>query len=232
MSINKNEEKNKFNQEFIINKETHFEIIEAYNRARINLLYTLSNKENNIVLFSSCHSGEGKTTTCINMGISFSQIGKKVLIIDGDMRKPSLQKMLNLDNECGLSSVLGGFNKINDCIRKDIREKLDVLPSGHIPPNPTELLSLIGMENIFNELKKEYDIILIDSPPINVVSDALYFNKFINGIVFVLQEYKNTHKELRKAIKAIELSKGKIIGFIKVGCKEKKSKYYKNNYYS
>ena len=134
-------------------KKIPFAVVESYKAIRTNLSFLLSSAKSNVVAITSANTGEGKSTTAANMAIAFSQLGEKVLLIDADMRRASLHKKLKTDNGDGLSNILAGMSMADDCIRK-VNDNLFFLPSGRIPPNPSELLGSPNFEKLINTESK------------------------------------------------------------------------------
>jgi capsular exopolysaccharide synthesis family protein len=217
-------------KKFVINAETPFSISEAYKAARTNLMFSLSTGESKAVVVTSGGPSEGKSTTCVNIAITFAKTGASVIVIDADLRKPQIHDLLEVSNPNGLSAILGGFCNVQDAINSAAHENLDVIVAGTIPPNPAELLGSESMMKLLFVLKDHYDYIFIDTPPVNVVSDALLMNSMISGVIFVVREEQTTHPELRNAIYNIRLSGNRLLGFIKNGCNPKNSGKYKYRY--
>lgn len=195
------------------NKLTPFAVVEAYNTIRTNLLFVLSNCKGKVITISSANASEGKSTTSLNVASSFSQLGSKILLIDADMRKPILHKKAHIQNAKGLSSVLVGFCETKEAIY-EINPFLHLLPSGPTPPNPGELLSSDSFEELLATLKEEYDYIIIDTPPINIVSDALITASRTDGIVLVARDGKTYHDEFKRAVSSVEFANVKPLGVV------------------
>ncbi len=201
--------------ERIINENTEFDIIESYKAARTNIMFSLNSEKGcKKVVLTSATSGEGKSTFCINIAKTFAQTGAKVLVMDADLRAPRVHKYLQLDNEKGLSNVLAGFDKLEDCISHPDIENLDCITSGAIPPNPVELLSSEEMVNTLEELGKNYDYIFLDTPPINIVTEALLLSKMATGVVLVARQKYTMYKVLERAVNSLKFAEAKILGFI------------------
>lgn len=215
------------NSENSSGKKNHipFSVVESYKTIRTNIMFLLSHDRCKRVVFSSANAGEGKSTTAVNIAIAFAQTGKKVLLIDADMRRPSIYKKMKLPNKTGLSSVLVGFCELEDTLCH-INPHLDILTSGPIPPSPSEMLGSDKMENLLDLLSEEYDYIFIDMPPINAVSDALILAPKTDGIVFIVQDLITTHEEFQKSLSSIEFANVKLLGVVINGSsKSKRSKY-------
>ena len=133
--------------------------------------------------------------------------------------------LLRLDNKTGLSSVLGGIVRdVSKVINRNVRSHLDILTAGPIPPNPAELISGSKMDQLLELVGEHYDYVFIDTPPTNVVTDALLFNNRVAGIVFVVKEGHTRHEEIRESLEKTRLTNGKVLGFIKVNCSGRESK--------
>ena len=224
-------------RKFILSDKTQFVITEAYKTARTNLVFSLAPCDTKIVVVTSCAPAEGKSTNCLNMAISMAEIGASVLMIDADMRKPVQHSLLRLDNKKGLSSILGGIiGNVSEAISKNVRENLDVLTAGPIPPNPAELLSSSRMKSLLELVGKHYDYVFIDTPPVTVVTDAFLMNELTAGIMFVIKEGHTTHIEINEALQRAKLTNAKVLGLLKVNCCSKgkgggyKSYKYKYQY--
>lgn len=212
-------------RQFILSDTTQFAIREAYKAARTNLVFSLAENTDKIVVITSCSPSEGKSTNCLNMAITMAETGSHVLLIDCDMRKPVQHSLLRLDNKVGLSSVLGGIIRdVSKVINKNVRINLDVLTSGPIPPNPAELISGSKMEELLKLVGDYYDYVFIDTPPANVVTDAFLFNNKIAGIIFVVKEGHTRHEDIKECLNKSKLANGRVLGFIKVNCSGKGGK--------
>ena len=168
---------------------------------------------------------DGKTTNAVNLAISIASTSKRVLLIDGDMRKPTMHRYFGVENKNGLSEILAGLtNEVK--IRKTETENLHVLTSGQIPPNPAELFASKQMDNLLSYVKEYFDYVIIDTPPVNVVSDAVILAEKITGYVFVVQSGKNHFYELSYALDTIRQMKGNVVGFILNDVSGKASTHY------
>ncbi len=211
------------------NKQTPFAVVEAYNTIRTNLLFVLSQHKGKTIVVSSANPGEGKSTTALNIASSFSQLGSKVLLIDADLRKPILHKKAHIQNAKGLSSVLVGFCEKEEAIH-EINPHLFLLPSGPTPPNPGELLAGNTFDELITVFKEEYDYIIVDTPPINIVSDALVVAPRTDGIVLVARDKTTYHEEFKNAVSSIEFANIKILGVVINALDIKRSEKYKYKY--
>lgn len=228
----KNDGKISKRKNYVLNENTPFIITEAYNMARTNLTFALATSDKNIIIFTSCNPSEGKSTNCANFAITLANAGSKVLLIDSDLRKPVSHKLFKLSNTKGLSSIISGQCSINEARHIDVRNNLDIITSGPIPPNPSELLSSQITATCLDLLSKKYDYICIDTPPINVVSDALLYNNLSAGIIFIVRENSTRHTDISVALERVKITNGKVLGIIKTACRpeEKTSSHYSYKY--
>ena len=213
----------------ILNKDSHFSVIEAYKAARTNIMFTLANEEAcKKIMVVSTEAGEGKSTTALNLAMTFAQTGAKVLVVEADLRKPILGHYLDLKKEPGLSEYLGGFIKDSQEIIQQVNDfaEFDCIVSGHIPPNPSELLMSLSMVQLLDTLAEKYDYIFIDTPPLNYVSDAAAIAKIMTGTVVVARQNVVKTDALEQAISSLEFGNGKILGYIFNGVQKEANRYY------
>ncbi len=216
----------KSNERRILGVDTSFEIIEAYKSTRTNVMFSLNNEKGcKKIVITSPTSGEGKTTSCINLACTFAETGAKVLLVDCDLRAPRLHKYLRLNNDLGLSTVLAGFDVADNCIKATDRENLDCITSGPIPPNPVELVSMDTMKSFIEEMEQKYDYIFIDTPPVNIVTEALIISKYATGVIIVTRQKYTMYKMVEKAISSLKFAEAKIAGFIINDVEENKYAY-------
>lgn len=213
----------------IVEKQPKSIPAESYRSLRTNIQYSSFDKEVKRILVTSSEPGEGKTTTVANLALAFSQDEKKVIVIDCDLRKPSVHKKFRISNNIGLSDVVIDNSKLKKAINKH-NEYLDILPSGKIPPNPSELLGSKAMENLLNELQKEYDIIIIDTPPVQAVTDSQILSTKVDGVILVVRAERTKKDSTKLAKAALEKVNAHILGVVLNGEERTRSKYY--YYYS
>lgn len=224
------------NTKHILTENSPFVIKEAYKATRTNINFTLSSvKGCKVIALTSSLQNEGKSTTCINLAISFSQANNRVLVIDADMRKRTVHKLVDIENQSGLSNVLVGFTKLNEII-VHTKYGFDVITSGPTPPNPSELLGSEVMGELIEVLKDHYDYIFIDTPPVNVVSDALNIANCVSGYIVVVKNGETTYDDVENIKNKVELANSKILGFILNATKKHGSysgykRYNKYKYY-
>lgn len=221
----------------ITDKTVPFNITESYKAMRTNLMFSLSTSDKKIVAVSSALPGEGKSTIAANLAIAFSQLNEnKVLLIDADMRKPVQHKLFNVKNNAGIAEFLGKMKQKSECIQESGVPNLDIITSGSLPPNPSELLASEQMEKLLTEVSAEYDDIIIDMPPVNIVSDPLTIGRSISGMVAVTHYGKTTHEDFADMMRKVQTSDTKILGFVLNEIKSRHSGKYgyskKYKYYS
>lgn len=159
---------------------------EAYRVIRTGIQFAQAGKELQTIALTSCTSNEGKSTTIANLAVVLTQAGKSVLLIDCDMRNPTVHKNFNLSNKVGLSSCISMGTALSDAVQKTSIEGLYALTGGVIPPNPSELLGSEQMKNVLQRAKEQYDYVLIDTPPVMPVTDALIVGRFVDGMILVI----------------------------------------------
>lgn len=203
-----------------ISSDLKFRIEEAYKSIRANIMFSVVKKGCKIIVVCSSLPNEGKTTTTVNLAASISQADQRVLLIDGDLRKPKIHQYFSVSSAPGLtdylSDVASARHKMDifGIIHPTKYENLSVITSGTIPPNPAELLGSDFMRDFLNGISKDFDYIIIDTPPLNVVSDALPLIRESDGIVLVVRDNQTTHPELQKALSSLEFIDAKILGFV------------------
>ena len=159
---------------------------EAYRVIRTGIQFAQAGKELQTIALTSCTPNEGKSTTIANLAVVLTQAGKSVLLIDCDMRNPTVHKNFNLSNKLGLSSCISMGTALSDAVQKTSIEGLYALTGGVIPPNPSELLGSEKMKNLLQRAKEQYDYVLIDTPPVMPVTDALIVSRFVDGMILVI----------------------------------------------
>ena len=213
----------------ITNENFPFAVREAYNTLRTNVLYALSPINGKIVAVTSPNAGEGKSTVSVNLAIALAETSARVLLIDCDLRKPTIHKKLGLNNSSGLSKFIVGFETMADALTREILPNLDVMTSGPIPTNPSELLGSANMQTFLNKVSDYYDYIILDTPPINIVTDMAVMANFISGVLLVSYYASTTIEDVRRAQEALKIVNAKILGLVVAGVIRKKGN--KGDYY-
>ena len=212
-----------------IAKRVPFAVVEAYKTIRTNILFLIAQNNGKVIALSSADAGEGKSTTSINLAVSFAQLNKKVLLVDADMRRSSIHKKLKLSNETGLSNILAGFTSLEEGTFK-YTDYLDIITAGPIPPNPSELLSSTAFDNFVEKAKEKYDYVFIDTPPVNIVSDTLVLAPKTDGLIFLVRNGYTPHDEFSQALEAAKLANINVMGAIMNGTNPDESRYFKYKY--
>lgn len=226
------------NFDAIITPKTPFEVKEAYKTLRTNIIFTTRGNGCKKYVVTSSVPGEGKTTNAINLAISFAETGKKVLLVDADLRKPRIHKWFAVSNKVGLSNYLSGIFEDEQGIGEKVVQKtdienLEVVTSGHVPPNPIELLSCDGMRDFISNVAENYDFVIIDTPPINIVSDALVLSDYVTGYILVARNKYSEYDAVNASISKFELADIKPLGIILNDYDDNKATYnskYKYKY--
>ena len=189
-------------------------IAEQYRTIRTNIEFMAVDKEIQVMLITSATQSEGKSTTSSNLAVAYAQQGKKVLIIDTDMRRPTVHYTFKVANGLGLSSLLTRQAELEKAILPTKVDNLSILTAGPIPPNPAELLSSRAMENLILELREKYDIIILDAPPLLQVADSRITSKLTDGVVLVVGCTTSDRQRVLKAKEQLELAEAKILGVV------------------
>ena len=202
---------------------------EAYRTLRTNIEYSSISKKINTLVLTSADSKEGKSTVCSNLGVVFSQNNKSVILMDCDFRNPSLHKLFNISNSTGITDVLLGKKKLEEVIY-NYNSNLGILPAGDIPPNPSEILESESMRNLLDYLIGIYDLIIIDSPPVGVVTDAQIISTRVDGTLIVVKSEETNSKRVVEAVNLLKTVNANIIGIVLNGIHDISKKYV--DYYS
>ena len=215
----------------ILNKHSDFYVQEAYKTLRTNIRFFLSGDGCKKFCVTSGMASEGKSITALNLAISFGETGQKVVLIDADMRRPSLGRLLMEKASPGLSNVLAGLCKAEDAIRKTPYENLDVIFSGEVPPNPSELISGERMEKLIDKLSQAYDYIIVDTPPVGIVTDACIVGNCLDGVLFVVRQNETEKEIVSHSVRQLEFAGAKLMGFVLNGSDQVGGKRYKEKRY-
>ena len=187
---------------------------EAYRVIRTSVQFAQAGKELKTIAITSCTPNEGKSMTIANLAIVLTQAGKSVLLIDCDMRNPTVHKNFNLSNKVGLSSCISMGTAVADAVQETGIEGLDALTAGVIPPNPSELLGSERMQNILQRAKEEYDYVLIDTPPVLPVTDSLVLGRMVDGLILVIDSGEIKVEMAREVKNQLMHSGANILGVV------------------
>ncbi|MDD6284666.1 MAG: CpsD/CapB family tyrosine-protein kinase [Firmicutes bacterium] len=216
----------------VVGPDSPFAVQEAYSIASFNIKSTVVGISGcKIIAVVSANPMDGKSTTCINLAISTAKTNAKVLVIDADMRRPSIHKYLNIENNIGLSNVLTGFTNLDEAIQ-NTSHGISCLTAGQLPNSPIELLMNGLMNELLELLSKHYDYIFIDTPPLPMISDALSLSEMVTGYIVTVR-YENTLiKMLDKAIDTLKLANARILGIVVNDSAYHSKSEYSKHYYS
>lgn len=200
----------------VINKDTPFPYVESFNALRTNLSFVTSANNAKTILITSAMPEEGKSTVAINLAITLAKDDKKVLLIDADLRKPSLQRYLRVrpGTMQGLTAVLSNQATTKEAIGYYEMLGIDLMVAGTRPPNPAELLALPKMQSMIDELKEVYDYIVIDAPPAAVITDPAVLSRVTDGVLMVVRQNFSTHQDVIKAKDQLNRVNANIMGIV------------------
>jgi len=223
----------------LILKEPKSVYAESYKTIRTSILLSFADNPPKNVLITSMSQEEGKTVTSVNLAIAFARLGHSVLLVDADLRKPSVHTIFNLNNLSGLSTYLAGATNDLEVIFKEPLSNLTVIPSGPIPPNPSELLGSSRMHDLISNIKSRFDIIIWDSPPLMTVTDGLILSKLLDATIIVVKAGKTTYEIVSRGLKILKGRRetdvaARVIGMVinAFDIKKADKDYYYYNYYT
>ena len=213
----------------ILGENLTFAASEAYKLLRTNLTFSLpSDGKCRVIGITSSISGEGKTTTALNLAYTMAQEGGRVLFVEADLRLPTVAKRLGIAPKPGLSNLLVGQCTGNDVLQKsNFNKNIYVITAGDIPPNPSELLNSVQMQQTIEALSEVFDTIIVDLPPVTVVADALVMSRLLDGIVLVVRQKYCTRKALAELMRQTKVVDTKLLGFVMTGSDIQKKNYKK-----
>lgn len=220
-------------EELILQENSPFLVQEAYKSLRTNVIFSFPGSGCRCIGITSAQRGEGKSTSAVNLAVSFGQIRKKVLVIDCDMRLPTVASKLRAKGRPGLSNVLIGDCALEQAIQELEERNISILPSGVLPPDPTGLLESAQMQQLIQQLRTRYDYIFIDLPPVTAVADAVILSKCVDGFLLVVRQGKTERRQLAEALSRLHFVHARVIGFLYAGMKMEGKKYDQSsrNYY-
>ncbi len=207
-------------------------LFEAYRTLQLNFSFVNTDKQIKCILVTSARAGEGKTLTAINMAQIFARAGTKTLLIDCDLRRPMVHKILNLNQEPGLTNLLIHDSDLDVVIQKLADQNLSILTCGTLPPNPSEILNSTSMAKLLLQFRTEYDLVILDTPPVIAVTDSIILGTKADGVCLVVESGKTAPEVVIRAKKILEKSGIRIIGIILNNVNLKNTYgYYKDYYY-
>lgn len=210
---------------FVMEKAPKSIDAEAYRSLRSNIEYSSFDDEYRAIVVTSSVPGEGKSTTSGNLALSLAQSGNKVLLVDCDMRKPSIHKKFKISNMSGTAELLLRKESFED-VANFYNENLTIITAGKIPPNPSEMLSSRAMTAFIKEMKKEFKYIILDTPPLQAVTDAQVLSTKADGVLLVVRAGSTKRDAVLNSVDLIKKVKGKVIGMVLNGVENKKNSYY------
>lgn len=206
--------------------DSPFAVRESYKALRTNVMFSLPGTDARCIGISSAEPGDGKSTNALNLAIIFAEIGKKVILIDCDMRLPTVANALDVPDEPGLSNLLAGQNSASEVIRHVQKYGMDVISAGQVIPDPTSLLASRQMSALLQELRKFYDYIFLDFPPITTVSDALIVSGQLDGYLLVVRHGKTEKRAINDMMRSMQLADARVLGVIYAGTPLAEKRYY------
>ena len=215
---------------FILSEKSNFHVREAYKTLRTNVRFFLNEEGCQKICITSGAMSEGKSITILNLAISIAEDSKRVLLIDADMRRPTLARLLNKPVAPGLSNVLAGLASDKEAIHKNVYPNLDVLFAGDIPPNPSELLGSRRMHELLDNLSEKYDYILVDTPPVNVDTDTCVVANMLHGVLYLVRKDKADRDSVARGVNQLKLTGARLLGFVINGADASVDKRYVSEY--
>lgn len=201
-------------------------ISEQYRSIRTNIQYASIDKDIRSILITSAGPGAGKSITAANLAVVYAQQEKNILLIDADLRKPTVHYTFRLDNLRGLSTVLINEHTLEEAVQKTSIPHLDVLTCGPIPPNPAELLASSRMERLMEETKANYDFIIVDTPPALIVTDAQVLANVVDGSIIVVRSGVAEKEDIEQAYEVIRHGKSRLLGSVLNDVPKREDAYY------
>lgn len=210
----------------ITNTNPRSPISEQYRTLRTNLQFASVDSEVRSMLLTSAGPEEGKSMTTANLAVVYAQQGKKVLLVDADLRKPTIHYTFRLDNLRGLSNILIGETSLEESVEASDITNLDVISCGPIPPNPSELLGSKRMQAFIQSAKQKYDLVMFDMPPVLAVTDAKILSNYVDGVVLVVRSKKTENEAAKQALEALESVHANVLGAVLNDRDKKEANYY------
>lgn len=211
---------------FLLTEKAPFAMQEAYKTLRTNVMLSLPGSDCKCLGVTSACPGDGKSTTSTNLAIALAQIGKRVLLVDCDLRLPTVAAKFRIPAVPGISDFLAGQARIEEAVRKHEHFGIHILPAGTIPPDPTGLLESAQMGHLITALKKIYDYVIIDLPPVTTVADAAILTKYIDGYLLVTHINRTEHRKVAEMLRQMQMADANVLGFVTTGGAVSSNIYY------
>lgn len=206
-------------------------VMEFFKTIRTNIEFSSIDSKLRTISITSSSQGEGKSSVLVNLALSFALIGRRVLIIDADLRRPSIHRSFSVSNRRGLTNALLGHDDCKNYVLTTPYENLTIMTSGPIPPNPAELLMSEAMAHLIESARAEYDMVFIDCPPAGIVTDAAIVATKVDGTIFVARSGFTDKRLLSQATDHLKQVQAHVLGFIFNGVEQDSDDYYYQNYY-
>ncbi|MCE7791176.1 CpsD/CapB family tyrosine-protein kinase [Salipaludibacillus sp. CUR1] len=201
-------------------------ISEQFRTLRTNIQFASIDRQIKTIMVTSSSPAEGKSTTIANLGVVLAQQHNRVLFVDSDMRKPTVHFTFQVPNHTGLTTVLTQQTKLENTILESSIPRLDILPSGPVPPNPSELLGSRAMQAFVTDVAQKYDYVLFDAPPVNAVTDPQLLSRLVDGTILVLRSGQTEEEDAKKAVDQLKKVNAHIIGAVLNDRELENSQYY------
>lgn len=210
---------------FVVEKKPKSIAAESYRTLRTNIQYSSFDNEYRTIVVTSSEPGEGKTVTSGNLALALAQGENKVLLVDCDMRKPSIHKNFRISNESGLTDLLL-HKKTMEQVMVNYNKNLTIVPAGRVSPNPSEMLGSRAMGTFLEEMKNHFDYIVMDTPPLGAVTDAQVLSAKVDGTILVVKAGATKKDVVINSVNLIKKVNGNLIGTVLNGVEQSKNKYY------
>lgn len=212
---------------FLLSESSPFAVKEAYRTLRTNVIFSLPGTECKVIGITSARAAEGKSTTAASLALSLAQIDKRVLLLDCDMRLPSVASKFRIPLAPGLSDFITGQARIENTIHNLEDHGIHVMPAGNIPPDATGLLEAKQLEHLFRAFRQNYDYVVVDLPPAADLPDAAIMAKHIDGYLLASRQKRTKHKDVSEMMKNLQMSGANLLGFVITGADASMTGYYR-----
>ena len=215
----------------VLVSEAPFQVEEAYNSLRTNIQFLSADKKMKKLIITSSRPIEGKTTVSVNLAISMAKAGQKVLLVDADLRKPRVNKLFRVKASPGLTNILIEGIALEKAIIRDSNHDVDVVTSGPVPPNPSELLGSVRMKELLESVTDKYDYIILDTPPAAFMTDAAVLSQYVDGVILVVAHKRSTYEMVDGTVSSLKTAGANIVGTVLTDVEMNKMGHRYNYYY-